>query len=110
MVKTILIGICFLFVVSGSVFAESEIDRFSSLKSCIDVFQSKLEQGYKSIAFATDGPYFICGYSWAALNKKYATELALHSCEQARRSPAASVNGERTVMTHCRIYATEFVE
>ncbi len=108
--KYILLLVSLLISFTGIGLAATDVERVSSPNECYSSYQAIKEAGFKAFAIAADGPYFVCGYSWANPQMKYAVNGALHLCEKARVHPTSSVSGVRKVMTHCRVYASELIE
>ena len=107
--KLIQIVLVLLLFFAESVYSATSY-KVNTLQECYQIYSQLKDPGYKSFAFAYDHPYFVCGIASAMPKSKYSAEGALQSCERSRIQPQAEIKGNRAVMTHCRIYATEYNE
>ncbi len=103
--KTFVLLILFLTTFAFSGFAQQ-----TGVDSCVGTYRTQLARGYNAMAAAVDNGYFVCGFAFGQIDKGDAAKQALTQCESNRLNPANEVQGQRTIMTHCRIHEFKLVE
>ncbi len=93
------------FLITGSCFAQ-----LSLASACFQSYEGQLTKGYNALAVAVDNGFFVCGFSFGQYDKGTATRQAIDECEVKRLDPANDAQGQRKIMTHCRIHRFRLIE
>ncbi len=82
----------------------------SGMDVCYQSYQGQLAKGYNALAIAVDNGFYVCGFAFGSFDKGSAAKKAITECESKRLAPVNEIQGQRKIMTHCRIHRFQLVE